>query len=825
MKSTYLVLCALLLPALTSLSAQNSYLTVTAVGSNYAVSAESRNANPGDQLLIYQYGGAIVDSVGTSTGEVSALRGAGHFALTTLDRVAGDTLYFSQAITAGFQPGYTQIVTDRPQNLRTVADRSAPPFDGRVGGILFLSATERLTLTGTLTADGTGFRGGKGIQVPGSCNFLTLANALTYPSGNFRGSSRGEGIAADPPSRALGRAPLANGGGGGNDHNTGGGGGANVAAGGIGATNIVNSAFLCRGQFPGFGGEGLPADGDRIYFGGGGGAGHANNTAAADGGRGGGLIVLWAPEVVFDGGAVVHGRGAGASTVSGDGAGGGGAGGSLLIHSTTVSGSPEITLTGGSGGDTENLPDRCFGPGGGGGGGRVLVAGNQDNFAPVTDLSGGAPGRRLGSGICGPTESIGSPGEEGSRQVFEDTRPVSNFALSATELCTSEILTLSDNSRGADAVFYRFSPSASGIDLSTTADGLSISFGPGVEGTFTVTQLLVVGMDTLTGQGALFRVVGLPTADTLLIRESGDSITLEVVGARNFDEILFMPGDGTTVATGATTLGYRYPEAGTYRPSVRLVSDRCGDATLLGQTVTAEERVRAIILEKDPSGCAPLTIDPLDFSRGNYTGRRWDFPGGTPASSTDEHPTVTYPKPGRYQATLTLTGTDGGADTTARMTVNVFDTPTANFEYTSAGTQVTFRNLSDADAVSDWSFGDGASSSERDPTHVYAGADTFTVTLIARGSYCSDTISVVVDLENTTSVSDLQQLGITVYPNPTAGRIFITGPASVVGIYDATGRKLPAIGSVVDLSGYPRGTYLLRIRVQGKSYTVPILRQ
>lgn len=43
-----------------------------------------------------------------------------------------------------------------------------------------------------------------------------------------------------------------------------------------------------------------------------------------------------------------------------------------------------------------------------------------------------------------------------------------------------------------------------------------------------------------------------------------------------------------------------------------------------------------------------------DLSLGNVTERIWTFEGGSPATSTDEHPTVTYNVPGRYKVKLTV---------------------------------------------------------------------------------------------------------------------------------------------------------------------------
>lgn len=59
------------------------------------------------------------------------------------------------------------------------------------------------------------------------------------------------------------------------------------------------------------------------------------------------------------------------------------------------------------------------------------------------------------------------------------------------------------------------------------------------------------------------------------------------------------------------------------------------------------------------SGCKPLTVNYSDASTNNPTSWSWSFPGGTPSSSTNANPTVTYNSQGTYSATLTATNAGG----------------------------------------------------------------------------------------------------------------------------------------------------------------------
>src|SRR5690606_473213 len=59
--------------------------------------------------------------------------------------------------------------------------------------------------------------------------------------------------------------------------------------------------------------------------------------------------------------------------------------------------------------------------------------------------------------------------------------------------------------------------------------------------------------------------------------------------------------------------------------------------------------------------CAGSAVSFTDASyNGNVTTWNWTFPGGTPATSTDQNPVVTYNTPGTYAVTLSA-GNSAGA--------------------------------------------------------------------------------------------------------------------------------------------------------------------
>lgn len=65
-----------------------------------------------------------------------------------------------------------------------------------------------------------------------------------------------------------------------------------------------------------------------------------------------------------------------------------------------------------------------------------------------------------------------------------------------------------------------------------------------------------------------------------------------------------------------------------------------------------------------PSICAGQTVSFTDESTANITGWNWSFPGGTPPTSNQANPTVSYANAGTYSVTLQVTNANGTNTTT-----------------------------------------------------------------------------------------------------------------------------------------------------------------
>jgi gliding motility-associated-like protein len=146
-------------------------------------------------------------------------------------------------------------------------------------------------------------------------------------------------------------------------------------------------------------------------------------------------------------------------------------------------------------------------------------------------------------------------------------------------------------------------------------------------------------------------------------------------------------------------------------------------------------------------GCAPqtLTLKPAILSGDLVNYYEWDFGDGS--FSNDSIPTHTYHNVGIYNVSLIVKTTEGCTDTLFMPNaVNLGARPKSAFSANPinecADTTVQFKDASTG-FVTDWLwlFGDGTSSSEQNPAHMYVDTGYMNVTLIVSQYGCYDTLT------------------------------------------------------------------------------------
>lgn len=79
--------------------------------------------------------------------------------------------------------------------------------------------------------------------------------------------------------------------------------------------------------------------------------------------------------------------------------------------------------------------------------------------------------------------------------------------------------------------------------------------------------------------------------------------------------------------------------------------------------------------------CAGSSVQFTDMSYSNVTGWNWSFPGGTPSSSTDPNPVVTYNTGGVYSVTLEVTDGSSTESVTLDDIISVLSVPGTSLPY------------------------------------------------------------------------------------------------------------------------------------------------
>lgn len=461
-------------PVTNDVTAGSTSVTVNNSGGNNC------NWACGELVMLYQAQGASINTSNTSAyGSVSNYNNSGLYEFNYVVAYNGNTVIVQNPWQNNYTssgriqlvkiPSYTSLTINAGASIVPMAWQDGGNF--RRGGIVAVHCTGTITVNGSISGTGYGFRPGPTEQLTSNAGSGVVSDFVGANA--TQGAEKGESIAgfgAEYPNGRYCRGAAANGGGGGNGHNAGGGGGSNASNGnayngqGVMCTScsgtaawmqdpfvIANGNVLTNSSGGGRGGysygasnqnalstgPGLAAWGGdyrdpvggwggyplniapetRIFFGGGGGAGDSNNNSNLAGGTGGGIVYVIAPNITGTG--TIQSNGSDAlnqlannTGVGNDAPSGGGGGGTVIVKGTVAS-SLTLNAKGGKGGDQAYIVNESEGPGGGGGGGYIAVA----SGTPTTNVSGGANGISLSTSITEFTENGATSGGSGSVQA------------------------------------------------------------------------------------------------------------------------------------------------------------------------------------------------------------------------------------------------------------------------------------------------------------------------------------------------------------------------------------------------------------------------
>jgi len=424
--------------------------------------------------------------------------------------------------------------------------------------------------------------------------------------------------------------------------------------------------------------------------------------------------------------------------------------------------------------------------------------------------------------LCGESEI--------SETINTFTLPSANFTADALEGCADFIIQMTSTSSDNVEEWQWSFPG--GTPASSTDENPTVTYSDA--GTYSV-QLTVsnaAGSDEIESSD-LITVNDTPiTSFTASSDMNTASFTNTTINANSYD---WNFGDGNTSILENPT--HTYDVEGTYEVSLRATND-CG-TTEHTLTVFLSSAPMAGYSASINQGCIPLSVEFTDNSSSNVTGWNWSFPGGTPASSNEQSPTIIYEATGEYDVTL-IVSSDFGDDTLIMSDfITSVDLPTASFQFISLSEfEYEFSNTSfDAESFS-WDFGDGNTSSLENPSHTYAGPGTYLVTFSASNACGTETWQEEIEIEESTSIHQIEIFSeIGVFPNPNHGEFILSIDSKEsrnvkITLYDVLGQRIMENDleiltgknqKRINLENAVAGAYLLVLRSEEQSQVLKLL--
>lgn len=316
-------------------------------------------------------------------------------------------------------------------------------------------------------------------------------------------------------------------------------------------------------------------------------------------------------------------------------------------------------------------------------------------------------------------------------------------------------------------------------------------------------------------------------------------------------------GDGNTASTGGTAgTNHTYAANGTYNVCLTVNGNNCSDTQCYQVTITGiggGGNCSALFTATESGGVATFVNNSTGLGAGSVA--VWDFGDGnfftaTPGTAGATH---TYANNGAYIVCLTVQDslgncTDTYCDSLLVTGAGTGPTPcSVNYTWVNDSSQaytiLVFNNSTGNGALTYlWDFGDGTTSTQAFPSHVYAGAGTYVVCLtITDQTPCTsvfcDSIAVtyktnvpfsinVVDPTATGIEAPQPEIGLLNYPNPFGDKLFVEyeldKPQMVtLELLDITGRVVlsreidgPMAGGYqhqLNTRDLKKGMYMLRI--------------
>ncbi len=319
------------------------------------------------------------------------------------------------------------------------------------------------------------------------------------------------------------------------------------------------------------------------------------------------------------------------------------------------------------------------------------------------------------------------------------------------EVCFGSAASFVDNSSAVGSTITAWAWNFGDGNTSTLQNPMHTYAAPG---TYTVTLSVTsaVGCTTVNNIASQSITVipspsvGFTTSNPLCENSNALFTSISVPNAGVFTQYAWTV-NGTPQGGNSPTLNYTPPSAGVYTIQLSVLTDKgCTNQTSGPHVVQPKPNAGFdfpnICL---PSGAAQFA-NTSTIINGTPLTYLWDFGDGN--TSTLSNPLHVFGGTGPYNVTLTATATTGCANSIVRSVNTIFAEPQAAFTSppeVCVGSLIGFSENSNAPGSTvtkwNWDFGDGNTSTVRNPTHIYAAPGVYTVTLNVESAIGCRTVS------------------------------------------------------------------------------------
>jgi len=301
-----------------------------------------------------------------------------------------------------------------------------------------------------------------------------------------------------------------------------------------------------------------------------------------------------------------------------------------------------------------------------------------------------------------------------------------------------------DNTIGCGALTVNFSNQTLGFtesvlwdfgtgETSTDANPQNISFPPGTynDTTYYITLTATNQCGSDSYMDSVFvtkRPVALFGTNVNRICP-GEELFINNISYNSPDGFLWDFGNGVTSTDEQPgPQVFPVPDEDTIYVISLIAFNECGYDTLYKEIRVKTVNVVSFFNTDPLQGCEPLTVNFINYSSiGAFP--IWDFDDGN--TSTRDTISHIFQNAGTYNVTLAVD--NGCSQDTSEVDILVLESPDIEFDYPEVGcqkTDVEFVNQSQGGFGFEWDFGDGNTSLNNNPTHVYDGFGTYEVTLL-----------------------------------------------------------------------------------------------